>query len=39
MIEGLVLVIILRYSPAGILPEKSPRPPRLPALKKGEEEA
>jgi branched-chain amino acid transport system permease protein len=39
MIEGLVLVIILRYSPAGILPEKSPRPPRLPALKTGEEEA
>jgi branched-chain amino acid transport system permease protein len=33
MIEGLVLVIILRYSPAGILPEKSPKRPSLPALK------
>ena len=39
MIEGLVLVVILRYSPAGILPEKSPRPPRLPALKAREEKA
>jgi branched-chain amino acid transport system permease protein len=36
MIEGLVLVVILRYSPAGILPEKSPRPPRLPASNAGE---
>jgi len=39
MIEGLVLVVILRYSPAGILPEQSPRPPRLPVIKVGKEEA
>jgi branched-chain amino acid transport system permease protein len=33
IIEGLVLVLILRFWPAGLIPEKSPQPPRLPRVK------
>jgi len=28
IMEGLVLIIILRYWPSGLLPEKSPKPPK-----------
>jgi branched-chain amino acid transport system permease protein len=30
ILEGLVLIIILRFWPRGLIPEKSPRPPKLP---------
>jgi branched-chain amino acid transport system permease protein len=33
IMEGLVLIVILRYWPAGLVPEKSPRPPQLPGVK------
>jgi len=33
IMEGLVLVLILRFWPAGLVPEKSPKPPRLPGVK------
>jgi branched-chain amino acid transport system permease protein len=33
IIEGLVLVLILRFWPAGLIPEKSPRPPRMSKVK------
>ncbi|HEX7974317.1 MAG TPA: branched-chain amino acid ABC transporter permease [Anaerolineales bacterium] len=33
VIEGLVLVLILRFYPSGLIPEKSPHPPKLPLLK------
>jgi len=36
IIEGLVLVLILRFWPAGLVPEKSPRPPKLPEVKAAE---
>ncbi len=29
IIEGLVLIIILRFWPSGLIPEKSPRPPQV----------
>jgi branched-chain amino acid transport system permease protein len=36
ILEGLVLIVILRFWPSGLIPEKSPRPPKLPAIKVGE---
>lgn len=33
IMEGLVLIVILRFWPRGLLPEKSPRPPRLVKVK------
>ncbi len=33
IIEGLVLVLILRFWPAGLVPEKSPPPPQTPRVK------
>ncbi len=33
IVEGLVLVLILRFWPSGLIPEKSPHPPKLPAAK------
>ncbi len=36
VIEGLVLIIILRFWPKGLIPEKSPRPPRRPKAVSGE---
>jgi branched-chain amino acid transport system permease protein len=33
IMEGLVLIVILRFWPTGLIPEKSPRPPRLPEIK------
>jgi branched-chain amino acid transport system permease protein len=33
MIEGLVLVVILRFWPRGLIPEKSPPPPKLNRIK------
>jgi branched-chain amino acid transport system permease protein len=33
IMEGVVLVLILRFWPAGLVPEKSPRPPKLPTRK------
>jgi branched-chain amino acid transport system permease protein len=30
ILEGLVLILILRFWPSGLVPEKSPRPPQLP---------
>ena len=36
ILEGLVLVLILRFTPAGLVPEKSPRPPKLPESKTAE---
>lgn len=33
IMEGLVLVLILRFYPRGLIPEKSPHPPRLPRTK------
>ena len=36
VVEGLVLVLILRFWPAGLVPEKSPQPPQQPRLKVGQ---
>jgi branched-chain amino acid transport system permease protein len=36
IMEGLVLIVILRYWPTGLIPEKSPQPPKLPKNKMGE---
>ena len=33
IMEGLVLIVILRFWPAGLIPEKSPRAPQLPKVK------
>jgi hypothetical protein len=33
IIEGLVLVLILRFWPKGLIPEKSPKSPNLPRNK------
>jgi branched-chain amino acid transport system permease protein len=33
ILEGLVLILILRFWPSGLIPEKSPRPPQLPRRK------
>jgi branched-chain amino acid transport system permease protein len=33
IIEGVVLVVILRFWPSGLIPEKSPRPPSVPFTK------
>ncbi len=32
VIEGMVLVVILRFWPSGLMPERSPRPPRSPRI-------
>jgi branched-chain amino acid transport system permease protein len=39
IIEGLVLVLILRFWPKGVIPEKSPRPPRFSEVKVEEPQA
>ncbi len=36
IMEGLVLVVILRFWPSGLIPEQSPRPPKLPEIKVAE---
>ncbi len=36
ILEGLVLVLILRFWPGGLVPEKSPRPPRIPEARAAE---
>jgi branched-chain amino acid transport system permease protein len=33
IMEGLVLIVILRFWPRGLVPEKSPRPPKLAKIK------
>ena len=33
ILEGLVLIVILRFWPSGLIPEKSPRPPKLAKIK------
>lgn len=36
ILEGLVLIVILRFWPLGLVPEKSPRSPKLPRVKADE---
>ena len=33
ILEGLVLIVILRFWPSGLIPEKTPRPPQLAKIK------